>query len=398
MRKARSALSMKPDLSSLIAAHRVLVCVGSGGVGKTTTAAALALWGALQGRKTAVVTIDPSKRLADCLGLSSAEVGETPVAPETFAYYGLAPQGTLTALLVDQQSAWDAAIARYAPSPAMRDRILANRFYQGLSQTFAGSHEYMALDTLATLAQNGVHDLIVLDTPPIRQALGFLEAPQRLQRFLDSRLSKWLMRPSIEHGWAALSFANRTTGVLLKKVEEATGIAALGEIAEFFSTMYGMFEDFGPRFNRVKALLSSEETAFILVTSPEEEVLEEAEECSAGLEQIALGLKGIVINRVHAPWQEVDAKALNAKNLAQRLQNMLGHSVHASDSQWMVENFIAHQALARIEQQRIQRFLSRIPASVPVRQIPCLPESLADLGGLSVLHRYLFSQKNDLRL
>jgi len=120
------------DLTTLITTHRVLVCVGSGGVGKTTTAAAVALWGALHGRKTAVVTIDPAKRLADCLGLNVTTVGETTIAPETFARYRLEPSGTLTALLVDQQSTWDAAIARYAPTPEIRDRIFANRFYRGL--------------------------------------------------------------------------------------------------------------------------------------------------------------------------------------------------------------------------------------------------------------------------
>lgn len=382
------------DFTSLLAAHRLLVCVGNGGVGKTTIAAALAVWGALQGRRTAVVTIDPSKRLADCLGLSLAEVGETTIAPETFTRYGLAPSGTLTALLVDQQSAWDAAVARYAPTPEIRDRIFANRFYRGLSQTFAGSHEYMALDTLATLVQSELYDLIVLDTPPVQQALGFLEASKRLQRFLDSRLSKWLMRPSVEHGWAALSFVNRTTGLLLRKVEEATGIAALGEIAEFFSTMHGMFEDFGPRFNRVTALLASEETAFILVTSPEEEVLKEAEDFQVGLEQIAIGLKGIIINRVHPQVGIVNPKKLSIENLTRRVRHLLGPSIRETDGRWLAENFIAYQSLAHIEQQRIQRFLLQVPASIPIRQVPFLPGALSDLGGLASFHGFLFSHEH----
>src|SRR5262249_9370367 len=158
---------------------RVLVCVGSGGVGKTTTAAALALWGALRGRRTAVVTIDPARRLADCLGLHTAAAHRQPLPPQTLVRDRLSPRGTLTALLVDQQGAWDAAVAHYAPTVEIRERILANRFYQGLSRTFAGSHEYMALDTLATLVQQGLYDLIVVDTPPTRQALDFLQAPQR---------------------------------------------------------------------------------------------------------------------------------------------------------------------------------------------------------------------------
>ena len=167
-------------LASLVADHRVIVCVGSGGVGKTTSAAALALWGALHGRRTAVLTIDPAKRLADCLGLDPNDTIGTasqPVAPEVFAPYGITPSGTLTALLVEQDSAWKAAIERYLADPALRTSIFANRFYQGLSQTFAGSHEYMALDTLAGLLQQktedpqDAYDLIVVDTPPTHQSI-----------------------------------------------------------------------------------------------------------------------------------------------------------------------------------------------------------------------------------
>jgi anion-transporting ArsA/GET3 family ATPase len=374
-------------------AHRVVVCVGSGGAGKTTIAAALALWGALHGRRTAVVTIDPAKRLADCLGLSLSGVEETALSLETFARYGLTLTGSLTALLVDQQSAWDAAVTRYASTPEIRDRIFANRFYQGLSRTFAGSHEYMALDTLATLSQSGMYDLIVLDTPPVQQALDFLEAPMRLQRFLDSRMSKWLMHPSLERGWATLSLANRTAGLLLKKVEEATGISALGEVAEFFSTLHGMFEDFGTRFARVRTLLASEETAFLLVASPEEEVLKEAERFYSGLEQVGIGLKGIVINRVHERWLEVTHR-LNVQALARRIQKVWGFLLQEAEGQWMVENFIAYHSLALSEQQRLQRFLLQVPTATPVVQIPFLPGSLSDLGRLASLHCYLFSQGN----
>jgi anion-transporting ArsA/GET3 family ATPase len=251
----------------------------------------------------------------------------------------------------------------------------------------------MALDTLATLSQRGVYDLIVLDTPPVQQALDFLEAPQKLQRFLDSRISKWLMHPSLERGWATLSFANRTTGLLLKKVEEATGISTLGEIAEFFSTMRGMFEDFGPRFERVSDLLSSEETAFVLVASPEEEILQEAERFHVGLERLGISLQGIVITRVHEQRGDFD-KEFDVKNLTKRVRKILGSSLQGTERKWMIENFVAHQTLARIEQQRLQRFFLQIPTSIPIVQVPFLPGSLADLGKLASLHCHLFSQEH----
>lgn len=380
------------SLADLIVAHRVVVCVGSGGVGKTTTAAALALWGALQGRRTAVVTIDPSKRLADCLGLHISTTEETTLSLETFARYGLTPKGTLTALLVDQQSAWDAAITHYALTPEIRDRILANRFYQGLSQTFAGSYEYMALDALATLSDRDAYNLIVLDTPPVQQALDFLDAPARFQRFLDSRTSKWLMRPAMERGWAALSIANRTINTLLHKVEEATGVSALGEIAEFFATMHDMFEDFGSRFSRVSALLSSRATAFVLVTNPDEAILQEAENFRLGLKRLGIFLKGIVANRVHTDWQETSLQTLDEQRLAEHLQRVLPRSVGTKTIYWLVENFRTYQELARYEALRLEQFSQRLPQSIPFVRIPILRECPVDLQGLCELHSYLFEK------
>ncbi|MBI3247580.1 MAG: ArsA family ATPase [Deltaproteobacteria bacterium] len=380
------------DFATVLDSHRILVCVGSGGVGKTTTSAALAVWGALHGRRTAVVTIDPAKRLADCLGLTLSHTEATPISTEVFARAGLTPTGTLTALMVDQQSAWDATVAKYAPTPEARDRILANRFYQGLSQTFAGSHEYMALNTLATLVYSDAYDLIVLDTPPVRQALDFLEAPARLQRFLDSKLSRWFMRPVVERGWAAFSFANQTTAMLLRKIEEATGISTLGEVAEFFTAMRGMFEDFEVRFSRVSALLASEDTAFLLVTSPEAAVLKEAEGFRAGLERMEIALKGVIVNRVHEQWQATQAQTLDTKQITTQMRRRFPQ-VEAGDIRWMVKNFLAYQELAKSEALRLQDFHRELSSSVPVVAIPLLHESLADLQGLTALHRYFVSEK-----
>jgi len=385
-------LPEKPELNALLASHRVLVCVGSGGVGKTTTAAALALWGALSGRRTAVVTIDPAKRLADCLGIRPGSSPEKPIPPELFASYGLQPTGTLTALLVDQQSAWDAAIARYAPTPEIRDRIFANRFYQGLSRTLSGSHEYMAMDTLALLVQQGTYDLIVVDTPPTRQALDFLEAPQRLQRFLDSRARAWFTRAPGTRTWSALSAVNRTTTFLLRKIEEATGISALSEISEFFTTMQAMFDDFGERFQRVSQLLTSAETAFLLVTSPEYTVLAEAEEFYHGLTQMGITLKAVVVNRVHDEWLAVSPSATERRRLTERLRSLLPLSAEQEPVvEWLVKNFFAYQHLAREESTRLAQFTDTFSASPLLIRVPALPAFPADLAGLTLLNHYLFS-------
>jgi anion-transporting ArsA/GET3 family ATPase len=385
-----SSQKSKPELGPLLNSHRVLVCVGSGGVGKTTTAASLALWGALSGRRTAVVTIDPAKRLADCLGISPGGNLEKPIPSELFARYGLCPKGTLTALLVDQHSAWDAAIRRYAPTPELRDQIFANRFYQGLSRTFSGSHEYMAMDTLALLVQHGTYDLIVVDTPPTRQALDFLAAPQRLQRFLDSRARSWFTRATTR-SWSAFSAVNRTTTFLLRKIEEATGISALREISEFFTIMQTMFDDFGERFQRVSQLLMSADTAFLLVTNPEPDMLTEAREFHQGLMQMGVSLKAVVANRIHDEWLAVSPRSSDPARLTERLKRTLqGPAAEQLSVEWLVNNFLSYQRMARDEAARLTQFADTLPTATPVVRVPALPAFPADFAGLAKLHHYLF--------
>lgn len=384
-------------LASLVAEHRVIVCVGSGGVGKTTSAAALALWGAMNGRRTAVLTIDPARRLADCLGLGTIGRQGEPLASEIFAPYGITPSGTLTALLVEQDSAWKAAIERYITDPELRISIFANRFYQGLSQTFAGSHEYMALDTLAGLLQEEMeetYDLIVVDTPPTRQAIDFLEAPRQLQSLLNHQVAQQFLRSSKdtgETGWAAWSVVQRTSRFLLSKIEEATGISAFHEVSEFFTTMEHMFRDFGQRFSRVSALLESPETAFVLVTSPEEEVLVEAGEMCSSLERLDLELKAVVVNRVHK-GQYAEKRPREISTVLKQLQKTVSFPLkHQPRLDWLAENFLAYQALARGEQRRLANFGRRVPANITsLIRVPAVPAFPADLGGLLLFHTYLF--------
>src|SRR5947208_948414 len=205
---------------------RVVIAAGSGGVGKTTVAASIALWGALGGRRTVVITIDPARRLADSLGLEMLGAAERKIPLEGLAAEGVPPRGSLVALMLDQKGAWDALVERHAP-PEARARILANPFYQHLSQTFAGSHEYMAIEQLCLLVESGRYDLIVVDTPPTRHALDFLEAPRRIGDFLDRKIIRWFLRPYFSAGWSALRAMNRTAGFLLRRLEQATGVPAL---------------------------------------------------------------------------------------------------------------------------------------------------------------------------
>src|SRR5438876_1151261 len=203
------ALEVVVTLRELVERHQIVISAGSGGVGKTTVAASIALWGALAGRRAVVITIDPARRLASSLGLETLGSEAREIPAEFFAAQGLAaPRGSLAAMMLDQKGAWDALVERHAPAEA-RARILQNPFYQHLSQTFAGSQEYMAIEQLCLLAESRAYDLIVVDTPPTRHALDFLEAPRRIGDFLDRKVVKWFVRPYFSAGWSALRAMNR---------------------------------------------------------------------------------------------------------------------------------------------------------------------------------------------
>src|SRR5207247_902949 len=169
--------------------------------------------------------------------------------------------------------------------------------------TFAGSQEYMAIEQLCVLAENGAYDLIVVDTPPTRHALDFLEAPTRIGDFLDRKVVRWFVRPYFSAGWSALRAMNRTAGFLLRRLEQATGMSALAEISDFFTSMSGLFENFQPRVERAYKVLRGAETAFVLVTGPEEQVLGDAEYLSTKMAELHMPLKGVVFNRVHREYR-----------------------------------------------------------------------------------------------
>ena len=357
------------SLAEVVARHRVVVCAGSGGVGKTTTAAALAVYGAEQGRRTMVLTIDPARRLADALGLKTVGNEARRVA---------VGGGSLTAMMLDQKGAWDALVERYAPSPAVRTRILANRFYQHLSESFAGSQEYMAIEQLAELHASDQYDLIVVDTPPTRHALDFLDAPRRIAAFLDRQVIRWFVKPYFSAGWSTLRVVNRAAGALLRRLEDATGITALVEISDFFNSMSGLFEGFEARVQAVDVLLRAKETAFVIVTSPEEQVLVEAEEFCAQLGALSIPLRAVVFNRVPR-----DALAESRRRDEATLQGLVAGVVgHRGRAAALVENFLRYETQARGDHLRMEAFRRQLPARTAVASVPNFDEDLHDVAGL----------------
>jgi anion-transporting ArsA/GET3 family ATPase len=377
----------------LVERHRIVISAGSGGVGKTTVAASIGLWGASVGRRAVVITIDPARRLATSLGLET--LGSEPREIPATGIGGL--QGRLSAMMLDQKGAWDALVERHAP-PEARARILANPFYQHLSQAFAGSQEYMAIEQLCVLVDSKAYDLIVVDTPPTRHALDFLEAPRRIGDFLDRRIVKWFVRPYFSAGWSALRAMNRTAGFLLRRLEQATGISALAEISDFFTSMSGLFENFQPRVERAYKVLRGAETAFVLVTGPEEQVLGDAEYLSSKMAELRMPLKGVVLNRVHREYRPPgrgtrlgEMGPEDADEVARVVARALGGG--GREARELAANFVDYQALARGESLRLEMFRAGLPRGIPVVQIPNFARDVHDLASLASMHAHLFGAK-----
>ena len=384
----------RSSLADVVARHGIIVSAGSGGVGKTTVAATIGLWGALAGRRTVVLTIDPARRLATSLGLRALGNAPHEIPRSFFEAHGLRPKGTLAAMMLDQKGAWDALVERHAPAEA-RERILANPFYQHLSQTFAGSQEYMAIEQLCVLADSGAWDLIVVDTPPTRHALDFLDAPRRLDQFLDRKVVRWFVRPYFSAGWSALRAVNRTASFLLRRLEQATGVSALVNIADFFTSMSGLFESFHARVERAYEVLRGDRTAFVLVTGPEEQVLEDAEYLSAKMAELGMSLKGVVLNRVHKEWRPpvrggrgAEVGPEDVAQVAEVVARALGKPGATATA--LAENFVDYQILARGEWLRLEQFRLGLRRGVPVVDVPNFARDVHDLESLAAMHPHLF--------
>ena len=290
-------VSAMTSVERLLEGKRIVICAGSGGVGKTTTAAALAMGMAERGLRVAVVTIDPARRLATSLGLE--DLGNEPrlVDPERFADHGVEIEGELWAMMLDAKRTFDTLIERLAPDAATRDEVFANRIYQQVSSAVAGSQEFTAIAKLYELDQDGGYDLLVLDTPPSRNALDFLDAPQRLKGFFGGRAVRLFLRPAGLSG----KVLGRGTGVVFSLLKRVTGVDLLQDLSVFFRTLGGMIDGFAERADRVGALLEDPATTFLIVTSPRHDPAQEAIYFHHKLDDARMPFGGLVINRLHEP-------------------------------------------------------------------------------------------------
>jgi anion-transporting ArsA/GET3 family ATPase len=343
----------------------VCICAGSGGVGKTTTSAAIALGMAARGAKVAVLTIDPARRLASSLGL--AELGNEERRVDA------AVDGELWAMMLDAKRTFDELIEWHAPDERTREAVLGNRIYQELSSAVAGSQEYMAMEKLHELHQEGRYDLLVLDTPPTRNALDFLDAPRRLSEFIDSRALQVFASP----GRLGLKVLGRGTGVALSVMKRATGIDLLQDLGDFFRSFGDMTEGMRARAGRVNELLADSRTAFVLVTSPRRDALEEAAYFHHRLMDAGLPFAGVVANRVHRGGDPTDPAELT---------RLLGEPL----ARKVARTYEEERRLAQRDRENLAG-LRRHLGRKPMIEVPHLQDDVHDLDGLRRMDEYLFA-------
>lgn len=363
--------------SHVLSQKEVVICVGAGGVGKTTISAALALRGSLMRRRSLVCTIDPAKRLANSLGLESLGNTETEINPSQLAQADLPTHGHLFAMMLDMKRSWDEFIEQNVPA-GKRERILQNRFYQSLSTALAGSQEYIAMEKLWQLRNKSTYGLIVLDTPPTSHAIDFFDAPNRLLDFLDNDFARVALAPAMAAGKIGLKLFNFGSSYLTKALANVAGTETLEELANFLFSIESLNEKFRNRAKQTRDMLASPSTAFVLVTAPGRERLDEAEKFHRLLIENQMKPTAIVVNRVHPPLPKMLWEM--AKEQAEPVRSKLSATLTEN-------NILAKQDAAGVD------IIKSFAGTTPVIQIPRFPLDVHDLKSLWHTSQYLLGEK-----
>jgi anion-transporting ArsA/GET3 family ATPase len=346
----------------------VIICCGSGGVGKTTTAAALGLEAAHMGRRAVVVTIDPAKRLADALGVPGGLTNDPVRLPVVGDHE--AP-GELWALMLDTASTFDGLVRANAENAEQAARILANRFYRNVAGSLSGTQEYMAAERLHALHRDDRFDVVIVDTPPTRNALDFLDAPNTLARFIDHPLFKMLMLPT-RRGLRVLNLAAQP---VLKTIGRVVGGDVLADAIAFFQAFSGMETGFRERADEVIALLASDVTRFVLVASPRADTIEEAQYFAGRLERGGLTVHAVVVNRATPTFGELPAKRPRALAQAALWDNLRDLQATAATERFHVDALLGHGAM---------------PVGVHTSFVPTLPGDVHTMAALEAIRFHLF--------
>ncbi|MCK9250162.1 MAG: AAA family ATPase [Solirubrobacteraceae bacterium] len=366
-------MSAAPPLVDRIADAHVVVCAGPGGVGKTTTAAALGLALARRGRRVAVVTIDPARRLADALGLGRLGNDPERVDPARLAGLGVAAPGELWASMLDPQATFDALIGELSPDARVRDEVLANPIYRQISGSAGGSHEFTAVARLYDLAHDDRFDVVVLDTPPSRNALDFLDAPERIAGFLEGRAIQAIIGGG--RRGVASRIARRGTGVVLRGLQRLTGVDLLRDLQTFFTTIGPLSDGFAARATAVGELLRDGRTRFVVITGPGPVPAAEAEFFRAHLAEVGMPFTGLVVNRV-AVVAERD-RDLDGESVATTLRDALG----APLADAVGHTWDAHRRLAARDRETVAALVRSTGDDAPT-VVPTLDGEVFDLPAL----------------
>ena len=370
------------SVADLLEGKRVCVCGGSGGVGKTTTSAAIALGMAQRGAKVAVVTIDPARRLANALGLEELANEPRRVSARRLSGAGVKMDGQLWAMMLDPKRTFDELIDRVAADPARAEEIKANRIYRELSTAVSGSQEFTAVAKLDELHRQGDFDLLVLDTPPSRNALDFLEAPTRLTSFLEGRALRAFIRPT----GLGMRLVGRGAGPLLSGLRKVTGIDLVADLSTFFGLLGDMTEDFSERAATVERMLHAPTTAFVLVTSAQRAAIEEAIWFRRTLGDSGLPFAGVIVNRFHHDMLGDTPPG----DLRAALDDVLADDLSAR----VAENFADYHRLARRDEVNVARLEAELGERA-LLLVPHLDDDVHDITGLLRVSRYLFADDDE---
>ena len=371
-------------IHELVHNKQIIVCAGAGGVGKTTTAASIAVRAAAEGKKTAVLTIDPARRLASSLGLEELSNEPRRVDDDKFADADIEAKGELWALMLDTKTTFDHVVMQYAPTQEQAERIIANRFYRNISGTLSGTQEYMAMEKLYELYADGTYDLIVIDTPPTRNALDFLDAPKRMTDFFESRVLRWFLLPYMKAGGGFMKVANMAATTFLKVVKKIVGAEVLEDTAEFFGNLEGMYEGFKQRAREVAALLQSDATSFVVVTSPSEQSVQEATFFAQRLNESGLPFGALVVNRVHPKYGD----GINAK--PRQLTRLEKGDEYAQLLVKLLDNEESFMRVVGLEEANLEELSRKVPRHRWVR-VPYLEREAVDFPGLVGIGDQLFA-------
>ncbi len=371
-------------LDRLIRTRRVLITVGAGGVGKTTTAAALAVAAAREGKRVLCLTIDPAKRLAESLGLRTIDTEAVKIDKRRFEEAGIEMKGELTVMMLDTKTTFDELVHKYSSSPEKAAQLLDNKLYKYVSTSLAGTQEYMAVEKLVAVKSDPSFDLVVLDTPPTANALDFLDAPDRLMDALDSATMKWFVQAFEKSGRLSLNILAKSAAVVLRGIGKITGGGFLEAMAELITELNDLFGGFKQRAAIVHATLRSNDVAFVLVTSPAPMSLLEVRYFAERLIEHEMPLGAFVVNRLHVAPRGATAPATadqaGAAIRAAGLESSLGEDGAPRVARAHADAF----ALAELDARNV-KVIDEFATRAPLVRVPELASDVHDVALLAQL-------------